>query len=232
MNCSNVTLENFNYSYTQLIVVYDFLLHKLHFDVVISDYFGNLLGPVNVSTSCFEYTAPDTAYNYFVDGFTHNITLNNDATLDCYISLGTPLVLDFFAFNDEFWTWTPVEVPTPYVADPCNTNIACIVTDKTGACVPLNCTYLIANEMDSGLSQLGLQCNKGNDLTGGYYLTTQSGYWYSNGYQQYAVECPIGHCKVSGVISDSYPFEEPYPISANISGYGYKSPECYINYHH
>ena len=183
MNFSNVTLENFNYSYTQLTVVYEFQLHKLHFDVVISDYFGNLLGPVNVSASCFEYTTPDTAYNYFVDSFTHNITLTNDASLDCYISLDTPLVLDFFAFDDEFWTWTPVEVPTPYVADPCNTNIAYIVTDKTGACVPLNCTYLIANEMDSGLSQqLRLQCNKGNDLTGGYYLTTQSGYWYSNGY--------------------------------------------------
>ena len=218
MDFSNVTLENANYSYdNQFTLVYEFPLHKLHFDVVISDYFGNLVGPVNVSANCGEEN--DITYNYFVDSFNHNITLTNDSIYHCYIdiTIDQNLFLNFYAFDNGFWT--SVEVPIPWVVDPCNTNIAYIETYEVG-CVPLNCTYLTNTHYDMNImeyvdSTLGIQCNKYSGYADGYYLTTQPGYWYSNGYQKYAVVCPTGHCWPSYwfVISDAYPFTEPYPDS-------------------
>ena len=58
----------------------EFWLSQLHFDVIIIDYFGSLIGPVN---GCITFTSDNdnTYYCYFIDSTHYNTTLTSNDVL-------------------------------------------------------------------------------------------------------------------------------------------------------
>ena len=209
MNFSNiVVIVNSTYDYRNYLRQFEFSLHELHFDTVITDYFDNLLGPVNVSVNCVG-TLENTS-NYYIDSLHHNVTLTNDSIVRCnFMDVNSDslyVTLRFFK-NYEWITNVNVSIQWGQGAN-CNNDIAHIKLHQ-GVCVLLDCAIIAETHTDINIQIMGLHCNEN-------FLSSSSGYWFSNGYQHYTTVCPSGYCDTSFNIMyyNGEPFHEPYPDSS------------------
>ena len=230
MNFSNIAvIVNSTLDYQNNQKRFEFSLHELHFDVVITDYFDNLLGPVNVSVNCVG-TLENTS-NYYIDSLHHNVTLTNDSIVRCGFmnaSSDSLFVTLYFSKNKK-WI-TNVDVPIHWGQDAnCNTDIAHILLHQ-GVCVLLDCAIISAIIEEAAIFDIhimGLHCDCGG-------LSISSGYWFSNGYQHYIMDCPSGHCNTSFNIMyyNGELFHESYPdssVQCLTHWSGLACGECYSN---
>ena len=199
--------------------VYECSLHSLHFDVVITDYFNNLVGPVNVTADCKDYFNTDP-YNYYIDNIHHNITLIYDKTFLLTTAPYYYVTLGFCAFGGGYWTTNTLHaIVKP--GNSCNTDITHIVWD--GVCLPFDCNLLMNAQsvelVNDELAQLGMTCDSwsyDNHNNESYYISSSSGYWFSDGFWFFTIQCPTGHCDPNYSLDDyreDYPFQKSYPNS-------------------
>jgi len=200
VNISNATAilndrdDYFNYD-DQLLI----WQHELHFDIIVTDYFSNLIGPVNGSASFFE-----ARFNYMIDSIHHNITYHDtQIQLDIGSDLSDDfrLLINFIITEGSNSASKDIEAPIQWGGN-CSADIMHILWN--GTCFPLACQLSNFDSYSNQLCKLGLQCETESD--GSYYLKVTPGYWYDNGFQQYVISCPSGHCDSSFDLSNHYDF--------------------------
>ena len=195
INISHAVLHLNETDYHDDLHLIEFWLHQLQFDVVVTDYFGNLVGPVNGSVTCADEYKSNDVSNYYIDSINHNLTLINDSKIQC--NFEDPFSLYFYVFDDS-GNNVRNESKVVKQSGNCNADIAHI--KFRGDCLPLDCNLILDDDSDiqSYLVQIGITCGYEQLTTkcGYVQLTTTPGYWYDNGFQSYVISCPIDHCKI------------------------------------
>ena len=191
INHSNVTMEIFK-NLTDVYDVFPFIwLHEfiLQFSLIITDCLNNLYGPAQVFTCCDDYSC-DERYEYIVDSTHNNVTMiSNDTIASCPISKVCTFQLVTTASINSNVVSMQIDIRIPssnVLVGNCKEDIAHVKSDSPPTCYPLSC-----NLSEIGVVPEGIVCY-GSDSSD--YFTVEPGYWFSNGFTKYVVNCPQGHC--------------------------------------
>ena len=220
INDSNVTMEILK----DLIItdVYDISpfvwLHKfiLQFSHIITDCVNNLYGPAQVFMCCDDYSC-DRRYEYIVDSTHNNITMiSNNTVASC--SNGDVCAFQVIATANVNTTVHVVSIHISIklslsngLVGSCEEDIAHVkdFNDNPPTCYPLSC-----NLSDIGLLPEGIDCYDHESYD--YFFVTP-GYWFSNGFTKYVVNCPQGHCNstfdLCNSVTDAIYYKDPLPNS-------------------
>ena len=220
INQSNVTMEIFK----NLTDVYDvFWLHEfiLQFSLIITDCLNNLYGPAQVFICCDDYSC-DERYEYIVDSTHNNVTMiSNDTITNCPISEVCIFQLVATAnFNNNVVSiQIDIKISSSSaigLVGNCEKDIAHVYTlvDYLPKCYPLSCNLSDIRPLPEGIDCYG---SKSSD----YHFTVKPGYWFSNDFINYTVNCPQGHCSSTFDLYDSIHYYKDVPNSNN---------QCYPNW--
>ena len=181
---------------------FSFWLHDLHFNLIVTDCFNNLYGLVKVAVDCND--GSDENYQYTIDSAHNNVTMLSNQSLKCNIDKSYTFQLTANVSIKEFCTGIPPYIPISTQIDVkintsstheenCEKDIAHFFTivDSNIKCVSLSCQY-------SQNRPAGIDC-----LVGYGYFSVTSGYWFSNGFTEFADNCPLGHCSNTFDLYDS-----------------------------
>ena len=221
INHSNVTMEAFK-NLTDVNDIFPFVwLHEfiLQFSLIITDCLNNLYGPAQVFICCDDYSC-DERYEYIVDSTHNNVTMISNDTIASYpISEVCTFQLIATANVNSNVASIQIDIRIPssnVLVGNCEEDIAHVkyLADSPPKCYPLFC-----NLSDIGVLPEGIDCS------GSYYFTVTSGYWFSNGFTKYVVNCPQGHCNS---IFDLYASinSPPFPNSNNQCSYNWTGLAC------
>ena len=202
INHSNVTMEIFK-NLTDVNDIFPFVwLHEfiIQFSLIITDCLNNLYGSAQVFICCDDYNC-DKRYEYIVDSTHNNVTMiSNDTITSCPISEVCTFQLVATANVNSNVASLQIDIRIPssnVLVGNCKEDIAHVKN-----CLPLSCN------LSSYLLPEGIDCD-GSD-----YFTVKPGYWFSNGFTEYVVNCPQGHCSSTFDLHDSIN-NAPFPNSNN-----------------
>ena len=218
INDSNDKMEIFKdltyvYDVTSFVWLQEFILQFSH---IITDCVNNLYGPAQVFMCCDDHSC-DERYEYIVDSTHNNITMISNNAVTSYP-------------NDEVCTFqiaatanvksilvsTQIDIKLSLsnrFMDNCKRDIGHVLVfyyNGSHQCLPLLCNLIPSEFIPEGINCYG---------SGSYdHFTVTPGYWYSNGFTEYVVNCPQGHCDntfdLQGRIYDSYNNKSvPFPTS-------------------
>ena len=206
INHSNITMEIFK-NLTDVNDIFPFVwLHEfiLQFSLIITDCLNNLYGPAQVFICCDDYSC-DERYEYIVDNTHNNVTMSsNDTITSCPISEACTFQLVATANVNSNVVSMQIDIRIPssnVLVGNCKEDIAHF--KFLGNCLPLSCN------LSSNIS-----LPEGIDCDGSDYFTATPGYWFSNGFTKYVVNCPQGHCDSNFDLYFSI-YNMPFPNSNN-----------------
>ena len=200
---------------------FQFWMHDLHLNLIVTDCFNNLYGPVIVSICC--KTPNFNGYRYNVDSAHNNITLmDNDFSLTCFTN--EPHTLQLIAtvsdYNTERSPSTHIYVKILSSSgheETCGNDIAHFLIYNFHVnkeeCVLLSCYLNFGPLSLTGSLPRGIGCYTDSKT---FYVTP--GHWFSNGFNKVVDNCPQGHCNSTFVLYDSIYKAElsgnvQYPVS-------------------
>ena len=189
INDTNVTMEIFK-NLTDTYEVFPFIwLHEfiLQFSLIITGCLNNLYGPAQVFICCDDYSC-DERYEYIVDSTHNNVTMiSNDTITSCPISEACTFQLVATANINSNVVSIQIDIRIPssnVLVGNCEEDIAHVKVSEY--CLPLSC-----NLSDGIFFPEGIDCYGSKSYD---YFTVKPGYWFSNGFTKYVVNCPQGHC--------------------------------------
>ena len=193
-NGSNVTMEILK-NITDVYDVSPFAwLHEftLQFSHIITDCVDNLYGPAQAFRCCDESSC-DERYEYIVDSTHNNITMiSNDMVASCpFGEVCTFRVVATVNVNSSL-VLRQIDIRISWSSrfmDSCDKDIAHLLgfVNHSQECLSLSC-----NLNDTTMYIFfpkGINCDDSES-----YFSVTPGYWYSNGFSVYVVNCPQGHC--------------------------------------
>ena len=193
VNDSNVTMEMFKnltnvYNVSAFVWLHEFILQFSH---IITDCVNNLYGPAQVFTCCDDYSC-DERYEYIVDSIHNNITMiSNNTVTSCLNGEVCTFQIVTTANVNNTLVSTQIDIKLRKSMDYCKTDIAhflALYYNGSQECLPL---YILCNLSDIVFFLEGINCYRSESYD---YFTVTPGYWFSNGFTEYVVNCPQGHC--------------------------------------